>query len=305
MVPTIKLLFGAIIIFVLLLFAVTAGCSSDKAQTKQQSKLKILKKDASGKNLKYATPESFLYDKASGFYFISNINGSPAEKDGNGYIIKLDSAMNLVDNYFIDGKNDDYILNAPKGMAVINGALYVTDIDMVRYFDIENGEHLGEMDFRSFEPKFLNDLAFDSSGNLYVSDMLDSTIYKVEEAGEISVFITMEDGPNGLLFHADSNLYNVTWHKGRLLRISLEGQIEEIDLAAPMGHLDGIDADSTGVLYFSDHKNGIVYTYDLEKGLLRKIVDSLNTPADISLDEKHRQILIPQFNSSAALYELE
>jgi hypothetical protein len=33
-----------------------------------------------------AIPESVLYDAAADVYLVSNINGSPLEKDNNGYI---------------------------------------------------------------------------------------------------------------------------------------------------------------------------------------------------------------------------
>ena len=37
----------------------------------------------------FKAPESALLDTARGVLYVSNINGNPADKDGNGYISKL------------------------------------------------------------------------------------------------------------------------------------------------------------------------------------------------------------------------
>src|ERR1039457_4879433 len=36
-----------------------------------------------------STPESVLYDVANDRYLVSNINGSPTDVDGNGYIVEV------------------------------------------------------------------------------------------------------------------------------------------------------------------------------------------------------------------------
>ncbi len=35
------------------------------------------------------TPESVRYDPAQDLWFVSNINGNPSQKDGNGFIVRL------------------------------------------------------------------------------------------------------------------------------------------------------------------------------------------------------------------------
>ena len=47
------------------------------------------------------------------FIYVSNVNGNPTEKDGNGYISKLYKSGKVCTNKFIEG------LNAPKGMAAV------------------------------------------------------------------------------------------------------------------------------------------------------------------------------------------
>jgi hypothetical protein len=61
------------------------------------------------------TPESVLFDAVSNKIFVSNINGQPSDKDGNGFTSMLDADGKIIKLDWITG------LNAPKGQAVYNG----------------------------------------------------------------------------------------------------------------------------------------------------------------------------------------
>jgi len=71
----------------------------------------------------FRTPESVLYDAGKNILYVSNIDGSPDTKDGNGFISTMGPAGNLIQLEWVTG------LNAPKGMGVYQDLLYVTDID--------------------------------------------------------------------------------------------------------------------------------------------------------------------------------
>ena len=74
------------------------------------------------------TPESVIYFQEKDVIYVANINCDPSAKDGNGFI----SVLNPVGSV----KNLEWIknLNAPKGMAIFKGKLYVADID----YDLKN-----------------------------------------------------------------------------------------------------------------------------------------------------------------------
>ena len=65
-----------------------------------------------------STPESFIVDPETGNYFISNINGGPADKDNNGFITKLDPDGKVIALKFIDASKGTP-LHAPKGLAIV------------------------------------------------------------------------------------------------------------------------------------------------------------------------------------------
>ncbi len=107
-------------------------------------------------------PESVLHDRERDVYYISNINGSMLTRDGNGFIARVDPKTMKVDLGWI-AKG----LDAPKGMAVLGDALYVSDITGVKKFDRRTGAPRGEIPLPG--ATFINDIATDGR-NLYVSD---------------------------------------------------------------------------------------------------------------------------------------
>src|SRR5437763_5604243 len=77
----------------------------------------------------FQTPESVKWDSAQDVYFVSNINGAPNAKDGNGFISRVGPAGMVTDNVFIKG------LNAPTGMALVHDPPWVAAIDVVRAYN--------------------------------------------------------------------------------------------------------------------------------------------------------------------------
>src|SRR5689334_3581992 len=70
----------------------------------------------------FTTVESALYDPADNIIYTSNIEGDPSKKDGKGSIGKLKPDGTVINARWTTG------LNAPKGMALLNGKLYVADV---------------------------------------------------------------------------------------------------------------------------------------------------------------------------------
>ena len=251
------------------------------------------------------TPESFIADPSTGNYFISNINGGgPGGKDDDGFITKLDKDGKVINLIFIDGKNKDIILNAPKGLDIIGNILYVSDIDFVRGFDKETGKLLYDLDFKAFNPSSLNDLTHDSQGNLYVSDWIGNFIFKIETRNNHKVSVVAKGntlgGPNGLNIHPKTNkLINVTWDSGKVQEIDSSGSVKTIVEDKRFKTLDGIDFDNNGNMFVSSFTGGEVYkiTPDLKVDVFLK---GLTSPADINIDKKNNLLLIPSFEGNSA-----
>lgn len=243
------------------------------------------------------SPESFIVDPEDGSYYVSNINGSPSAKDGNGYISKIDAGGNTVIQHFIGGKKDELLLNAPKGLAVVGENLFVTDIDAVKAFNKKTGKPAVIVDLSKLKARFLNDSAADDRGVLYVSDTMTNQLFKIDTQKNYAAALLKESGelgqPNGLLVNPKSkNLMVVTWGSGRLLEIDRSGRIHI--LKRGLKTLDGIDYDGQGNLYVSNYEKGEIYKIAFfGRGALTTLQGGLTTPADISYDRKKDELLIP------------
>ena len=124
------------------------------------------------------------------------------EKDGNGYISTVTKNGVLLERKWLDG------LNAPKGMAIADDTLMVADIDELLAIN------LGDRSVTRFVApgaKFLNDVTIDAKGRVYVSDMMDDAIYRLED-GNFDIWVQSPElkAPNGLL--AESS--RIVWGPG-------------------------------------------------------------------------------------------
>ena len=119
------------------------------------------------------TPESAYLDEASGYLFVSQIDGQPNEKDGKGRISKLGLDGTVVTADWFTA------LNAPKGLRSFAGTLWVADLDEVIGIDIASAKENARVKIDG--AIFLNDVAVGADGTVYVSDMLASKIYAIKD----------------------------------------------------------------------------------------------------------------------------
>jgi hypothetical protein len=249
-----------------------------------------------------ATPESVLYDDASDRYLVSNINGKPLDKDGNGYVAELSPDGKITKGKFIAGGVNKVKLDAPKGLGIAAGLLYVADISVVRKFDVKTGAPKGEVPIPG--ATFLNDIAVGPDGRVFVSDSglkagkdgLESSgtdaVYVIDKGKVKTVAKTKELGsPNGVTW-TDQGLLVVTYGSDEVYRLTDQGKREQIT-KLPTGGLDGIFW-SGDALYISSWKGEAVYRGTLG-GKFEVAVPGLKAPADIGFDSKRKRLLVPRF----------
>ncbi len=252
-----------------------------------------------------STPESALYDAANDVYLVSNINGSPVAVDDNGFISKIAPDGTIVELKWIDGAKDSVKLNAPKGMAIADGVLYVSDIDTVRKFDAKSGEPKGEIKIKG--TTFLNDIAAAPNGTIYVTDSglkLDASglvpdgtdaVYEIVK-DKAKTLIKGKDlkGPNGVLVD-DTGVWIVTFGANELYNVK-GGKKSDVK-TLPKGGLDGIVKTNAGRLLISSWEGKQVFggSGAGSAEAFTALVSDVNSPADIGYDSKRNLVLIPQF----------
>ena len=239
------------------------------------------------------TPESVVQAKDGNIY-ISEINGFG--KDGDGQISKLDADGNI--SVFATGMDD------PKGLAMMGDKLYVADKNRVLEVNKDGTWQVyGAQMLFPGTPVFLNDLAFDRLGNLYVSDsgtLKDGgQIYKIAKGGG-DIFIVTDSknpailAPNGLLFEGKNKLIEVDFESGILYRVNLKTGATT-KLAEGFGGGDGLVKTKSGKIYISDWKNGKVYRVAAGKAITIK--EGYQSAADIALTNDQKYIMVPDMKA--------
>lgn len=228
------------------------------------------------------TPESVLYDDKHDIIYVANINGVPNEKDGNGFISILDENGKAVKLKWATG------LNAPKGMAIWEDKLFVSDIDELVEIQIPSGVIVNK--YKADHAVFLNDVAV-YNGMVFVSDTRTARIHVLEK-GKFSIWLEGSpfETPNGLfakngqLYVGDKNIYKVDIATGKT-----DVYIKDA------GGVDGLEENENGDFVFSNWPGRIYINKD---GKNIKLHDStkekLNT-ADLDFDFEHQLILVPTF----------
>ncbi len=235
-----------------------------------------------------SVPESVCYDAKNNRLYVSNINGKPAEKNGAGFITMLS----------IDGKIEKrkWItdLNAPKGMGILNGFLYVTDIDRVVKIDIAKAKVVKYIDIPG--TVFLNDIAA-GDGTIYVSDMgaANNAIYRLQDdVPELLAKDREISAPNGL-YYLNGYLLIGNNGDGKLKKLNLASG--KISTVVSVGHgIDGVIALPNNEFLISDWQGKTEYinSKGKKKVLVEHKEDKINA-ADIEyIPEKHL-LLIPTF----------
>jgi hypothetical protein len=191
-------------------------------------------------------------------------------------------------------------MDAPKGMGIFNGKLFVSDIDRVHEIDITTGKIANTYKYDS--AKFLNDITIDNKGSVYVSDSGAGTILKLEN-GTLSVWVEGVPGVNGLLAQG-TDVQMVSFAEGVFNTIDANKQITLRSDSLDSG--DGVEALEEGG-YLVSSWNGMVHYVSPDwknTKLLDTRADSVSA-ADIEYIPQLRLVLVPTFfKNTVVAYEL-
>ena len=243
----------------------------------------------------FKTPESVKYSEKDSIFYVSNVNGNPAEKKGNGFISKLNFNREITDIKWITG------LNAPKGMGIFKEKLYVADIDELVEISIYGGKIINK--FAAEGAKFLNDIDIDKSGNVYVSDTQTGDIWILHENNfELWLQSDLIVNPNGLYCKGDFLLIGA---KNSILSVNYKSKRIKTFIDNT-GSIDGLEETGSGKFVFSDWSGCIFISGTKgEKKLLLNTVNEKINAADLEYIKSDRLLAVPTFfHNTVSFYRL-
>lgn len=241
------------------------------------------------------TAESAIFDSVSNVIFVSCINKQPRVKDGNGFISKVSTNGEITNLMWITG------LDAPKGMGIYNGKLYVADIDRILGIDISKGIITDTFVFN--DAKMLNDITIDKNGKIFVSDTDDNKIYTLDNANPSVLIDSGLQLPNGLYIE-DERLLLASMGSYDVVAYTLT-VLSKSTLADSIGRGDGLVSLKKDSYLVSDWSGEVFLIENGKRASVLKTSGEKINSADIGLIIDESIILIPTFNhNTLAAYKL-
>jgi sugar lactone lactonase YvrE len=254
-----------------------------------------------------SAPESVIHDADQDVYFVTNINGNPGARDGNGFISRMKPDGTVDSLHFVMGGRNGVTLNAPKGTAITGDTLWVTDLDAVRGFNRFTGAPLATIEFGR-RARFLNDLALGPVGRLYVSEMGVATndagqmsptgldnVFRIGDGHRIESIMTRSKVPmpNGITSHG----------QGLLIGSFSEPEVREwredaeslVTVGKASGTVDGIGVLDDGRIVASSWDDSTVAVVGATP---EPLITGVAAPADFEIDRKRHRVLIPQLTEN-------
>ncbi len=240
-------------------------------------------------------PESVAFDATSNALYLSNIKGDFGAADGDGYIAKLGPDGEVINAHWVTG------LDAPKGIAVRSGLLYVADLTQLVVVDLNKAEVVQR--HKAADNSFLNDVAITEQGEVFVTDTATNRIYVLKDDGlQVWVESPKLESPNGLIVDGE-NLIVASWGvptegwntkvPGHLLRVSLrDRQITDVGSDKPVGNLDGLHRLDENRYLATDWMAGVLMTID-QSGTVVKLAELGQGAADLTYLPEQGRVVLP------------
>ena len=243
----------------------------------------------------FSIPECVVYDPGRSVLYVTNYDA---------YNPSAGQPQQPISRILPDGTVDrlDWVkgLSNPTGMALHEGGLYVVERTGVAEIDIESGAIVERQALAG--AGFLNDIAIDVSGTMYISDSRGDAIYR----GSDGVFEKWLEGdevddPNGVCVDGDRLVWGNNGDRRLKAADISTGRITTVAELAE-GVIDGVTVDGRGN-YLVSHWEGRIYRVGAA-GEVLKLLD-VSVPgtrcADFAYVADRGMLVIPSFTGNRVI----
>lgn len=284
----------------------------------------------------FISPESVIHDTVTDVYLVSNVGGPPVFFN-HGFISRVSPQGNVLELRWIQDGVNGVTLHGPKGLAFYGDELYVADVDTLRVFNRFTGAPIRNIPvtdpFVTGTPPplgtpgalFLDHVVITNDGTVYISDWMNSAIYKVDRQGQSSLFASGPQlgGPNGMLLNGDE-LSWVTFFGHEVLEMTSSGKTL-VDASLPVVDVTGLYLGPGlpvppggllmdgyvrwhGSLLVTSWVTGKIYRISRSGKEIETLVQVGSLldgnpagPTKINIDRSRKHLLVPLFNTGQLL----
>jgi sugar lactone lactonase YvrE len=240
----------------------------------------------------FLVPESAAYDPETDAFYVSNYDAyNPSQGAGRQHISKLTSDGKVAALQWVSG------LNNPTGLAVRNRRLYAVERTGFAEIDISSAKIVNRIALPG--AGFPNDIAVSDNGDIFISDSIKNSIYKVS-GGRTEEWLNSPSilAPNGV--HVLKGKLIVGTNGDRCLK-AVDLATKDVSVIANLGQgtIDGIESDREGNLLVS-HNEGRLFRVSPD-GRVATILDTtalrMNI-ADFAYAPGRNMVVFPTFTDS-------
>lgn len=250
--------------------------------------------------------ESISYDADRDLFVAVNAGVPQTVMPNDGYVSLINPDGTAHTLKWIGVNRNGLTLNHPLGSDIMNGLLYVADIDTVRWFDMKTGEPKGSIKVEGMT-HFLNDIEVMQDGTIYATQTGDQTestwrLYKITPDGKSSILVSGAPlkQPNGVAFDPKGNIVVVNIGNNDVLTFSPAGQLLQTEQSIDPGN-DGLAILSDGTKYVSSVRQGTVAR--IRPGQKAELIASgIPSAASMTYDPKRNRLVIPMNDWNAVTF---
>jgi DNA-binding beta-propeller fold protein YncE len=232
-------------------------------------------------------PEAVVFDPDGKFLYVSNVGENLLAKDGKGSIGKIGLDGKIITVNWVTG------LDAPKGLGLYHHLLYAADLNEVVVIDVDKATIVQRIPVEG--ARLLHNIAIDSKGVVYVSDMFAGTVSRIENGKAIEYLSNLRapaglalDGNDLYIYTGDGLLKADAEKKLTTIAKGLDGRAnglamvrkDEFILTSWGGVVYYVSADGSSQVLLDTRQKGIaagINLYDPKQQLMYMTSDGYNT----------------------------